>query len=306
VFNEVLLPNLCNQRDLGALFLTSKHFSGPLPTTAQSELGILRQPFLWRQAHTKLELTDRMLWNPRSMLDRIEWLHYEMHYQNMVPQLICSQLLLPHLSQVRSLRLHVHFSDHVLEQMAEGLGAMQQITSLYLDGGGETLRRRRICGWVRPTLQRAIGTLQNLRELGFCFGTHGTGSFSQAIQYIDTLHITSRGPKVPRLNFVAPRVRVLTLASFDDLTFCQLRAILKAFPGLQRLCFRFCRPKQGAKVWKPRVLADPAFAGREAGWLDKIDFDEDMFTTVLYRFDEGTGALVRSTWDLHGVYLRWA
>ncbi len=224
--------------------------------------------------------------------------HKETLHKDTMTQRISRQLLLPHFSQLRSLRLHVHFAN--AGRMAEGLAAMQQITSLYLDGR-----------WANSTLQRAIGTLKNLRELGFPdnWSSCTSSAFSQAIQNIDTLHITNLHWSEARQSFVgprfvAPRIRVLTLVFFQDLTFGQLRAILEAFPSLQRLSFRLCEPKQDAEVWKPRVLADPAFAGREAGWLDKIDLDEDVDTTDLYRFDEGTGVVVRSTWDLRGLYQR--
>jgi hypothetical protein len=212
-------------------------------------------------------------------------------------------------SDAEGLRLEITFPADDAERVAKAIRKrLQHLNTLYIDG--------RPGQWADRHLHQAIGELTSLRELVFPDQAI-TRHFPLCLRHVDTLHFVSSYGALPALSFVAPNVRVLTLAVFDDVTFAQIKGILKAFPGLKRLAFRLCLLSLPTwhGDWKARMAAEAAFNNRPDGWLDaiEIDWDDDVgdnephvvaTTMALPRYDAATGTIVRSPWTMQEAYKR--
>lgn len=157
----------------------------------------------------------------------------------------------------------------------------------------------------RETLD-ALRALRNVRELLIPVDYNDESIcrmlFEQRkyVSLVDTLHLETCRFSVGDViaNPLDNEVRVLSLIRFTRITTHQLKRILLAFPKLQQISFRFCRPKDNYEKIKQEIMGDVAFQDRQEGWFDRIVFDEAVLSITLYRYDEQKGRIVPSDWTL--------
>jgi hypothetical protein len=237
-------------------------------------------------------------------------------------RLLEGKLQEPPFATAQALRIDVSFHESETHLAAHVVATrLQHVRSLCLGIGGDGTKRA-----PHPAVLRALARLTHLRELLLPHeAMQDPRAFAQGLQHVHTLHLVSQYGSLPALPCPAPSVKMLTLAVFDGLGLQQLKRVLRAFPNLQRLALRLCIPANdllpflyGPDDWRAQLEADHAtFPDRPAGWAAALTLDVDAAaadggeneeaavvstTARLDRFDEATGGVVRSPWDLCAVY----